>query len=52
MDHNEIYLLVLGFIALMAAGLIIFTVNKTSTYRDDISKHQQRSSKKGCYDES
>lgn len=52
MDHNEIYLLVLGFIALIAAGLIIFTVNKTSKYRYGISKHQQRSGKKSCYDES
>lgn len=42
MTYNELYLLILGSIALISAGVILLTIDKTAKYRLDTDKHKKR----------
>jgi len=41
MTYNELYLLILGSIALISAGVILLTIDKTSKYRTSVSKRKK-----------
>lgn len=42
MTYNELYLMVLGAIALMSAGVILLTLDKTCKYRTCIGKRKKK----------
>jgi len=41
MTYNELYLLILGSLALISAGIILFTIDKTSKQRLPDSKRKK-----------